>query len=72
MMVPSVVESEFLPKYTPVKERTMLLLINRGCNLTCSFCDLWDRPQNMDVDKLWPILDDAVSDWYKSLGYHRR
>ena len=53
------IESEFLPKYTPVKERTMLLLINRGCNLTCSFCDLWDNPQNMDVDKLWPILDDA-------------
>ena len=52
-------ESEFLPKYTPVKERTMLLLINRGCNLTCSFCDLWDNPQNMEVDKLWPVLDDA-------------
>ena len=59
-VLPSVVESEFLPKYSPVKERTMLLLINRGCNLTCSFCDLWDRPQNMDVEQLWPILDDAI------------
>ncbi len=55
------VETEFLPEYTPVKERTMLLLVNRGCNLTCSFCDLWDRPQNMEPDRLWPILDDAVS-----------
>ena len=55
------VESEFLPKYTPVKERTMLLLINRGCNLTCSFCDLWDNPQNMEVEKLWTVLDDAMS-----------
>ena len=55
------VESEFLPKYSPVKERTMLLLINRGCNLTCSFCDLWDNPQNMAVEQLWSVLDDAQS-----------
>ncbi len=58
---PTRIESEFLPEYTPVKDRTMLLLVNRGCNLTCSFCDLWDRPENMDADKLWPILDDAVA-----------
>ena len=57
---PTMVESEFLSQYTPVKQRTMLLLINRGCNLTCAFCDLWDRPQNMDVEKLWPVLDDAA------------
>ena len=53
-------ESEFLSSYTPVKDRTLLLLINRGCNLTCSFCDLWDNPQNMELEQLLPVLDDAV------------
>ena len=42
------------------KPRTMLLLINRGCNLRCSFCDLWDNHQQMDVERdLLPLLDDA-------------
>jgi len=42
------------------KPRTMLLLVNRGCNLRCSFCDLWDRPDRVSRDKLRPILEDAV------------
>lgn len=56
----TLIESEYLPNYKPIKDKTLLLLINRGCNLTCSFCDLWDNPINMDVEKLWPVLDDAV------------
>ena len=44
------------------KPRTMLLLINRGCNLKCSFCDLWEHFENMDVqNKLIPLLDEAVA-----------
>ena len=43
------------------KPRTMLLLINRGCNLKCSFCDLWEQFDNMDVQgRLIPLLDEAV------------
>ena len=44
------------------KPRTMLLLINRGCNLRCSFCDLWSQFENMDVrGRLVPLLDEAVA-----------
>jgi len=46
---------------TASKPRTMLLLVNRGCNLTCSFCDLWDRPDRIRRNKLRPILEDAVA-----------
>ena len=42
------------------KPRTMLLLVNRGCNLRCAFCDLWDRPDRVDRDTLRPVLEDAV------------
>jgi MoaA/NifB/PqqE/SkfB family radical SAM enzyme/glycosyltransferase involved in cell wall biosynthesis len=44
----------------PSKPRTMLLLINRGCNLRCSFCDLWDRPEQMELSQLMPLLEQAV------------
>lgn len=44
------------------KPRTMLLLINQGCNLKCSFCDLWEQFENMDVQgRLIPLLDEAVA-----------
>ena len=38
----------------------MLFLINRGCNLRCSFCDLWEGIENISFDKALTILDDAV------------
>jgi MoaA/NifB/PqqE/SkfB family radical SAM enzyme/glycosyltransferase involved in cell wall biosynthesis len=50
-----------LPPRLPTKPLTMLLLINRGCNLTCSFCDLWDNHQHMPLDRLLPLLDDAAA-----------
>ena len=50
-----------LPARTPSKPLTMLLLLNRGCNLRCVFCDLWDRPQQMELPQLLPLLDDARS-----------
>ena len=43
------------------KPRTMLLLVNRGCNLRCSFCDLWDKPDRASRSQLRPVLEDAVS-----------
>jgi len=45
---------------TPSKPLTMLLLINRGCNLRCSFCDLWQDFENMPLGKILPLLDQAV------------
>ena len=55
------VTSHLPSQYTPSKERTMLLLINRGCNLRCSFCDLWDNHEQMEYHAILPILDDAVA-----------
>jgi MoaA/NifB/PqqE/SkfB family radical SAM enzyme/glycosyltransferase involved in cell wall biosynthesis len=50
------------------KPLTMLLLINRGCNLRCSFCDLWADPEHMDVPgRLIPLLDQAVAIGTKTL-----
>lgn len=49
-----------LPARDPSKDRTLLLLINRGCNLRCKFCDLWDNPQEMPFDKAIALLDEAV------------
>jgi MoaA/NifB/PqqE/SkfB family radical SAM enzyme len=49
-----------LPPRTPSKPLTLLLLVNRGCNLRCSFCDLYERPQRMPVDKAVALLDEAV------------
>ncbi|MDP6932227.1 MAG: glycosyltransferase, partial [Myxococcota bacterium] len=51
-----------LPSREVSKPLTLLLLINRGCNLRCTFCDLWDRPEQMNVqEQLIPLLDDARS-----------
>ena len=51
-----------VPRSRPGKDRTLLLLINRGCNLRCSFCDLWDNHEQMDVPgRLLPLLDEAVA-----------
>jgi MoaA/NifB/PqqE/SkfB family radical SAM enzyme/glycosyltransferase involved in cell wall biosynthesis len=44
----------------PSKPLTMLLLINRGCNLKCSFCDLWQDFENMPLARVLPLLDQAV------------
>lgn len=43
------------------KPRTMLLLVNRGCNLRCAFCDLWDRPDRVSRQRLRPVLEDAAA-----------
>lgn len=53
---------EHLPPRLPGKPLTLLLLINRGCNLRCSFCDLWEGHVHMPVqERLLPLLDQAVA-----------
>ena len=49
-----------LPERVPSKELTLLFLINRGCNLRCSFCDLWEGVENIPFEKAIAVLDDAV------------
>ena len=56
-----------LPPRDPSKDRTLLLLINRGCNLRCQFCDLWDRPDEMPYEKAVALLDEAVKIGTKTL-----
>jgi len=51
-----------LPPRVPSKPLTLLLLVNRGCNLRCSFCDLWEGHVHMDVERhVLPLLDEAVA-----------
>ncbi len=48
-----------LPYRTPSKPLTLLFLINRGCNLRCSFCDLWEGKQNVALEDAQRLFDDA-------------
>jgi len=48
-----------LPPREPSKPLTMLLLVNRGCNLRCSFCDLWEGREDIPLDKAVRLLDEA-------------
>jgi MoaA/NifB/PqqE/SkfB family radical SAM enzyme/glycosyltransferase involved in cell wall biosynthesis len=52
---------------TPSKPLTMLLLVNRGCNLRCSFCDLWEDHVHMPLEQVLPLLDDAAAIGTKTL-----
>lgn len=63
----SAVEAAGLQLVAPSKPLTMLLLVNRGCNLRCSFCDLWDRPDRMTLEQVLPLLDEAVQIGTKTL-----
>jgi len=49
-----------LPLRRPSKPLTLLLLINRGCNLRCGFCDLWDDPDQMSLIQAEVLFDQAV------------
>jgi MoaA/NifB/PqqE/SkfB family radical SAM enzyme len=50
-----------LPPRAPGKPLTLLFLVNRGCNLCCSFCTLWDTPANVPLDRAVALLDEAVA-----------
>lgn len=49
-----------LPRRRPSKPLTLLLLLNRGCNLRCSFCDLWEGFSHMPLERVRPLLQQAV------------
>ena len=51
-----------LPPRRPSKPLTLLLLLNRTCNLSCAFCDLGDVGGSMDLQaQVLPLLDQAVA-----------
>ena len=56
-----------LPPRQPSKPLTLLLLVNRGCNLRCSFCDLWQEHIHMPTDRVLALLDEAVAIGVKTL-----
>jgi MoaA/NifB/PqqE/SkfB family radical SAM enzyme/glycosyltransferase involved in cell wall biosynthesis len=56
-----------LPEREVSKPLTLLLLVNRGCNLKCSFCDLWDNPQEMPWASAVALLDQAAAIGTKTL-----
>ncbi len=53
-------EAAHLPRLEAPNPLTMLLLLNRGCNLRCAFCDLFDDPERMDVAGRLPALLDQA------------
>ncbi len=56
-----------LPPREPSKPLTLLFLVNRGCNLRCSFCDLWDAPENVPLPSALRLIDEAANIGTKTL-----
>jgi MoaA/NifB/PqqE/SkfB family radical SAM enzyme len=50
-----------LPPREPSKPLTMLLLVNKGCNLRCAFCDLWSGKEEIPFEPTLKLLDEAVT-----------
>lgn len=48
-----------LPYRNASKPLTLLFLINRGCNLRCSFCDLWEGKENVPLVEAQRLFDEA-------------
>ena len=55
-----------LPPRRPSKPLTLLFLVNRGCNLKCRFCDLWQGWEQVPVDNALALFDDAVAGLHTS------
>jgi MoaA/NifB/PqqE/SkfB family radical SAM enzyme/glycosyltransferase involved in cell wall biosynthesis len=49
-----------LPPRRPSKPLTLLLLVNRGCNLRCRFCDLWEGKIRMPLDRATALFAEAA------------
>lgn len=49
-----------LPKRVPSKPLTLLFLINRGCNLRCAFCDLWEGRENVPLAQARALFGEAA------------
>jgi MoaA/NifB/PqqE/SkfB family radical SAM enzyme/glycosyltransferase involved in cell wall biosynthesis len=50
-----------LPPRRPSKPLTLLFLVNRGCNLRCTFCDLWEGKARVPLARAVALFDDAVA-----------
>ncbi len=48
-----------LPPRTASKPLTLLFLINRGCNLRCTFCDLWEGKENVGLADAERLFEEA-------------
>lgn len=59
--VPEAPVDAHLPVRSVSKPRTLLFLINRGCNLRCSFCDLWEGSQEVPLEQAAQLFDEAVA-----------
>ena len=54
---------------TPTKPLTMIMMINRGCNLRCDFCDLYEDPERMPLELALQIIDDAAEMGVKTVVF---
>ena len=48
-----------LPPRVPSKPLTLLLLVNRGCNLRCAFCDLWEGKDRLSLARAEALFAEA-------------
>ena len=53
------ITSHLPPNTKKSKPRTLLFLINEGCNLRCEFCDLWSHFEHIPIERVEPIFRDA-------------
>lgn len=49
-----------LPRRAVSKPLTLLFLINRGCNLRCAFCDLWEGRENVPLEQAAALFGEAA------------
>lgn len=50
-----------LPPRRPGKPLTLLFLVNRGCNLRCSFCDLWEGKARVPLVRAETLFAEAAA-----------
>jgi len=58
---PSPAPDAYLPAgRRPSKPLTLLFLVNRGCNLRCRFCDLWEGKIHVPLERALALFEEAV------------
>lgn len=63
------VSSHIPAPITPTKPLTMIMMINRGCNLRCDFCDLYEDPERMPLELALQIIHDAADMGVKTVVF---
>lgn len=59
--VQQAVSAHIQASISPTKPMTMIMMINRGCNLRCDFCDLYEDPERMPLELALKIIDEAAT-----------